>query len=111
MPTYPQAEPAWLIAKIDQRLALMTDVIEQRIGLGMLSEFAGDKALVMAQLSEPDENATQEERDRWEYTCDNCGAYCPYPVPFYTGHAMRTIGPAQVLIAFGACQRCKELSD
>jgi len=94
-------EPAWLTAKIDQRLARMTESLD--VDINELTNFA------LLLLTEPPDDASPEEVARWEYTCDNCGTYCPEPVPFFTGHSIRFLGPTQVAITYGICGPCKEL--
>jgi len=94
-----QPEPTWLRASIDQRLALM----EQH--MGNAADVPAN--VVMTPLTEPEENATDHDREVWERTCDNCGAYCPDE--FYTGHSVRMRGNVQVIFMFGVCPSCKEL--
>lgn len=92
-------EPAWLAAKIDQRVAFL-----RTHGVGP----EVDADFVMTPLTEP-EGEGGAAMDRWERTCDNCGAYCPDPIPFWTGSAARDIGTVQVIIMFGTCKGCKDL--
>jgi hypothetical protein len=90
--------PAWLDAKVDQRLA-MVDQAMPVVGL------AGP-SLIVTPLAEPPEGATRRDYDRWERTCDCCGKYCPYPKEnFYTGHVQRTSKAGlPVIISFGICE-------
>lgn len=92
-------EPSWLTAKVDQRLALMEDHIPM--------ESVGD-ALIVSMLTEPPPNATPEQMEVWERSCDNCGKHCPGD--FYTGHVSRTLHGKPVRITFGVCPSCKDLS-
>ena len=99
-----QREPAWLVAKVDQRLALM----QQATGGPGLFEL-DDKTVVLLTLTEPGPGATPADFERWDKTCDNCGHYCPSSL--YTGHVTREWGKIQAIITFGVCPSCKEVSD
>lgn len=88
-------EPAWLTAKVDQRLALMAD---------KMGDINLDYSVVMTPVSEPREGATREEMVRWERSCDNCGLFCPGA--FYTGTTTRKGFDTQVIFTFGACPKC-----
>jgi len=99
----PESEPAWLAAKVDQRLALMEE------HMGDVSKLPTH--FVMTPLTEPEENASKEEFDHWERTCDNCGVYCPWPTDFYTGTTVRMRGETQVIFTFGVCATCKKLGE
>ena len=92
--------PAWLRAKIDQRLALMAEVT------GGPENFTGMEIVAMT-LTEPGEDCTDAEFTRWERTCDSCGNYCPPAEPFYSGQRMEPWGPTKVLIIWGECHPCK----
>jgi hypothetical protein len=96
-------EPVWLAAALEAR-------VETLGGAVLLGQAAATEAgVVMATLTEPPEHATPAQRDRWERTCDNCGAHCPGT--FYTGTAARlTRTGVQVIITFGVCPACKDLS-
>ncbi len=94
-------EPSWLTAKVDQRVQLLGDVVPLKVHV--------IPGLIMLTLSEPPEDASQAEADRWERTCDNCGTYCPDETLFYTGVCQREKDGKQVLVAFGSCPRCKDL--
>ena len=89
--------PPWLTALVDQRLALMA---EHLTGLPF-----NPGQLIMSPLTEPDENATDAERARWDRTCDRCGKFCTDSDNFYTGHLMRTLRNGQpVYLLFGVCE-------
>ncbi len=99
--------PTWLVEKIDARLAFMVEH-----GALDIARESGAR-VIMAFLDEGSEHMTEEERERWERTCDNCGKYVP-PEPerdnyteFYTGHMARTVEGIQILMAFGVCGTCK----
>lgn len=92
-------EPPWLLAKVDQRLALIRPGLE-------LAELMGDTTVVMTTLTEPPPNATPEQAKRWDRTCDCCGEYCP--TTLWTGHVQRVEFGSQVIIVFGVCPTCKE---
>lgn len=99
----PHPEPAWLTAKIDQRIQLMRDK-------GAFEIASESQALIFSFLDEGDHEMTPAEFARWERTCDRCHRYCPPDggMAFYTGHAMREIEGRQVILAFGVCDECKE---
>lgn len=91
--------PAWLVSKVDQRVALMKEKLPTR---------AVAKAdIVMTALNEPPEGATPEEWALWERACDNCGTYCEDG--FYTGHVTVEVHGRQAIITFGVCEKCKDL--
>ena len=96
-------EPAWLVAMIDQRLALMEDHI------GNTADVPAN--VVMTPLSEPEHEMGSEEFERWDRTCDHCGRYCPEPEQFYTGHSVRVRGQVQVIFNFGVCPTCREIRE
>ena len=104
-----ETAPAWLLAAVDQRLALMKEAAHDA-GMPPGKAF-GDYELVTTPLTEPREGATKAEFDRWDRSCDNCGVFCPkYGEPIlYTGHINRELGGARVVITFGACAKCKEM--
>jgi hypothetical protein len=93
-------EPAWITAKVDQRLALMAEA-----GIDAFK----DTELVMTPLAEPSKGCTDAEYRRWDRTCDNCGAYCPRQ--FFTGHVVRRWRGVQVIFSFGVCLGCKTRSE
>jgi hypothetical protein len=95
-------EPPWLTAKVDQRLA--------EIRAGGALELARDQhPLIMTFLDEGDPEMSEEEREKWERTCDSCGRYCSPDgdLAFYTGHAQRIIDGHQVILAYGVCNDCR----
>jgi hypothetical protein len=94
--------PAWLTAKVDQRLALMEEMA------GELPSLANDKTLIMTPLTEPREGATQAEFEIWNRTCDNCGKDCT-GLDFYTGHMVRLWKGAKLMFTFGVCTECREI--
>jgi hypothetical protein len=91
------SEPAWLTARVDQRLALMSDSALD----------AASANLVLTPLTEPDEDASPAVRQRWDRTCDNCRRYCPDDEPFFTGNLVRTWRGTPVIVVFGVCPDCK----
>lgn len=97
----------WLQGKADQVLARMREEIGKA---GLTPKQAlSDYNLVMMPLAEPREGASREEIERFEYTCDNCGAYCPPPfVRFTTGVLAQEIDGVRVLLSWGACVKCTE---
>lgn len=100
-------EPAWLTAKVDQRLAFMA---EQFGAVGSTDEmieafFKAQPTTLMTPLTEPPENAGQEQFEIWDKSCDNCGKWCPNTLS--TGHTSRTKWGTQIIFMFGVCPRCK----
>lgn len=95
-------EPAWLTAKVDARLAEIKEA-----GGFLIS--AEQQPIIMTFLDEGDPDMTEEEQERWERTCDNCGRYCPTVggMAFYTGHVLRFVEDRQVLMAYGVCDDCR----
>jgi hypothetical protein len=89
-----------LTAKIDQRLALMSEALQAMQLEGL--------PLVMVTLTEFAEDATPQQIEEWERTCDSCGKHCPWPIDFYIGHITRDVGLLQVIITYGVCADCKE---
>jgi hypothetical protein len=93
--------PPWLVAKVDQRLELMI----QHGALAIARESGAP--MIMTFLDEGSPGMSEEERERWERTCDRCGEYIPDDGEFYTGHMNRTIEGIQIFMAFGVCGSCK----
>jgi hypothetical protein len=92
--------PAWLTAKVDQRMAL----VDQYVTPATLM-LSGQLPLIVTPLAELDEHATEEARAQWERTCDCCGKHCPDPEKFFTGQVQRTThGGVLVVMFFGVCQ-------
>jgi hypothetical protein len=98
----PEKEEDWMIAKVDQRIALMKEA-------GAFDIASGEQPLIFSFLDEGDHEMTSAELARWERTCDRCGKYVPDigTETFYTGHIVRTIEGRQVILAFGICGTCK----
>ena len=91
-------EPAWLLDLIDQRMAL----IEKDA-----ANLPAEAALILTPVTEPSEGATDEEYQRWDRTCDNCGKDCTRS-DFFTGHAVRRLKDGRrVYLTFGVCSTCK----
>jgi hypothetical protein len=65
--------------------------------------------LVIVQLGRPEENATREEQDRWELSCDRCGRYCPPPTDFHTGGITLVRHKRKIMVTFGLCDDCRAL--
>jgi hypothetical protein len=93
-------EPAWLTAAIDQRLALMVEVMGPST-----FPLAKNYGVMLTPLTEPEEDATQAEMDRWDRTCDNCGKDCT-GLEFFAGSAMRSAFGTNVCFTFGVCAEC-----
>jgi hypothetical protein len=93
-------EPAWLVAAVDQRVALMKDHIPP-------AAFGGYD-VVETMLTEPPEGASKETFRRWDESCDHCGTYLPGGL--YFGVSKRDIGGHTVSITFAACARCLNLN-
>ena len=108
-----EIEAPWLQAKVDQRIEFMV-----RHGALDIARENGTR-FVTSYLDEGEEEMTKEERERWERTCDSCGRYVP-PEPgadredydnFYTGYTARTVEDVKIMLAFGVCGTCKNLSE
>lgn len=93
--------PPWLRAMVDQRLALMSEMMDPD-----LVKDAGP-SVVMTPLTEPGEGATQEELERWDRTCDRCGKDCTENHLFYTGNLTEDWQGIQVIFTFGVCHKCR----
>lgn len=88
-------EPAWLVAMVDQRLALMADMLPP----GAI----GEHTVIVTPLAEPPENATARDIRKWENSCDNCGQYRR---DLQTYSTVREHDGVPVEFVFGACERC-----
>jgi hypothetical protein len=99
-----EREPTWLIAMVDQKLALMEDILGAALHAQRDSEIA-DYAVILTPLTEPEEGSSAQEMARWERTCDNCSAFCP-GLNFWTGHVVRDFHGRQVIFTFGTCSKC-----
>jgi hypothetical protein len=119
----PFTPPAWLNAKADQRLALMSESVQEVLDetAAIVEQVTGTKVqmavdvgrwlagdIMMTPLTEPPEGSSKEVFDRWERSCDNCDAYVPAGDAFYTGQLVRDWSGTQVIIVFGICERCKD---
>lgn len=102
-PDSPEIAPAWLVALIDQRIALMDELA------GDLPQLADANTIVMTPLTEPREGASEEEFAIWNRQCDRCKADCRGK-DFYTGHMHRAWKGMKLLFTFGVCAACKEES-
>jgi hypothetical protein len=103
----PYPEPAWLSAKVDQKLALMSEVFSlmpDKLVEKSLSEYD----TMLTPLTEPKEGATPADFERWDSTCDNCGAYCPGTL--FTGQVLRLKWNTKIIFMFGVCKTCKVLT-
>lgn len=63
-------------------------------------------AVVMTTLTEPPDDATDEDRRRWDRSCDLCGTWCPEDTEFWTGSTTPPGQPVQVIVTFGVCGPC-----
>jgi hypothetical protein len=98
------SDPAWFTAKVDQRVALATEAARYMR--------TPNEAIIMVPLTEPPPGFSQLDYDRWDRSCDGCGAYCPHPIAFFNGH--RTVTNAKGLLVhlvFGLCETCKAEFD
>lgn len=100
----PVHTPAWLIAKIDQRLAEL-DTLTGNVLPALVK--LQDYAMVLLPLSEPAEGACSVERERWEHTCDHCGKYGPGTMR--CGHVEKLHREIPVVVTLGACPECWDL--
>lgn len=90
--------PAWLAAKVDQRMALVNEHVKIPANAGV--------PLVVTPLTEVPDDAPARLRKQWDRTCDACGKYCPYPrEDFYTGHVQRRADAGVLVVIFyGVCK-------
>lgn len=91
-------EPAWLTDKVDQLIERM----KEQGASAEIFEAAG-LPMVMTFLTEPGENATPIDFERWEMTCDNCGAVSNKLRP---GAVRRIAFGIRLEITFGVCSEC-----
>lgn len=92
--------PAWFTSKVDQRLAMVEESLKTTGAEPAIN-------VVMTPLAEPPEHASKAEHDRWDRTCDGCGAYVPHTEHFYTGHhEAKTRKGTPVVVIFGVCESC-----
>jgi hypothetical protein len=94
---------AWMRQKVRERLVQARPVLRAESPRGW--------AVVILMLTEPDEDASDEERERWELSCDRCGTYCPPPSDFFTGQVTVVERGHRVAITFGMCRACKQLEN
>jgi len=101
-PNPPWEPTAWLREAVSERIRLMTQAVPR-------AALDDDMAILM-QLTEASEDATREERDRWEYTCDRCGQYCPPDGVwgFATGHVELVVSGIKILVTMGLCRVCRQ---
>lgn len=90
-------EPAWLTAKVDQRIA---EVREHLAGLANADLFD----VIMIQLTELDDTATAWQRQHWEFACDNCREF--HPRDLRCSRYEKVIGDQTFVVCFGACPAC-----
>jgi len=93
------SEPAWLTAAVDQRLALMVETIGEAV------QFI-DHEVIVTPLTEPREGASDAEMKHWDFSCDNCGRYCP--TRLLVGQVTRELHGKPVMFTYGACPWCAE---
>jgi hypothetical protein len=91
------ARPPWLTAKVDQRLALMAQM------MGPSLDLTPDDFLLLTPLTEPKEGASPEEMVAWDHMCDNCSRVTPL---LQTGHIQLKFHGKNVIITFGCCPDC-----
>lgn len=96
----PVRTPSWLTAALDQRLAQMDTATGGALPLMQFD-------MVLMPLTEPEEDATPAERERWEFTCDNCGKYAPSTM--LSGDITVVHRGMTMAITLGACPECWEL--
>lgn len=89
--------PAWLLAAVDQRVALMTEHMPEM-------PFDG---IIVTPLTEPPEGATDQQHASWDKSCDNCGTYRVWDLK--CGEVTRMFRGSELHIMFGACPDCAVL--
>jgi hypothetical protein len=96
--------PAWLKAALDQRVAKLKDMLPWGVAKAMGMD------VILLGLTEPAEDATDEERKVWDETCDNCGKHVPGQL--YSGRGAYLTGDDEttvtIVVTFGCCATCKE---
>lgn len=92
-------EPAWLVAMLDQRIALVLDKFADQM------DILRNMDMCMLTLTEPPEHETIE---RWERTCDRCGTYVPGE-GLMLGSALRTAQGIRFVVTLACCEPCSEL--
>lgn len=90
--------PTWLVAMVDQRVAFMR---EQMGPAGW--EMAKHLDVLMTPLTEPVEDATPAQHQRWDHSCDKCGKYCPDEGRLHYAYVEYKLDGVKVIIFFGAC--------
>lgn len=102
----PIAEPSWLSAKIDQRLAHLDE--HGAIDIAIESKI---EPIIMMFLTEPGEGLKpgSPEFERWERACDNCDAYVEIGDKLMSGQSTRTIRGQVIIVTFACCPTCVEL--
>jgi|SRR5690349_2151197 len=95
-------EPPWLQSKVDQRLAL----IKEATGGSALGFKALGTTIIVMPLTEPAEgdDATPEQMERWENTCDNCGKYLAFGLSLR--YVEREWDNLTISMFFGVCDEC-----
>lgn len=92
--------PPWLVAMVDQRVALM----KQSIGELGFRKIKRDMGVLLTPLTEPREGATQVEMEEWNFTCDHCGKVDREGL--HAGHHVRYVYHVRVELMFGVCSEC-----
>jgi hypothetical protein len=66
---------------------------------------------ILIPLTDPGENSTAAERERWERQCDRCDMDCRTQ-DFHTGAVkLRTPNGLEVTMTFGLCPTCAHLEQ
>lgn len=98
-----RTEPVWLTAAIDQRLALMVEVMGPA-GIPIASDYG----VMMTPLTEPPEGSSREVMEVWDHSCDCCGKHCSPTEDFFLGSASRKAFGTQVCFTFAMCGECSK---
>lgn len=94
-----QQLPAKLVAMIDQRVAFIKEQTKD-VGFGLANT-------IVSALTEPDENASDLDYERWERTCDMCGTYVPPEASFYNGAVLRPLRmDVDLTLFYSVCPVC-----
>jgi len=89
---------------------LLTDRLTEAMPALVFAALTDPDTMVVMPLTEPGDGATDEQRKRWERSCDLCDTYCPHPVEFWTGSmSPEEPFPIRVRVTVGFCGPCRKV--